>query len=248
MDAAERNTSLTVSYDGTGYHGWQRQPNAITVEEVLQGAVERIVDHEVRIIAGARTDAGVHAMGQVVNFATSREFDHVHLERGLNSMLPKDIRVRDARNVDQAFHSRYSAKSKRYVYCILNQMHNSPFLARYVLHVPYHLDVLPMRQVVKIVVGEHDFSAFKKKDEVYRNPVRVVKRADVISKRTMIFVVIEATGFLRYMVRNIVGTLLLAGQEKIGEEDFRAILESGEREKAGPTAPPHGLFLREIRY
>jgi len=244
----ERNISFTVSYEGTGYHGWQCQPNAISVEEVLKRAVERIVDHEVKIIAGARTDAGVHAMGQVVNFSTPREFDHVRLERGLNSMLPRDIRVRDARNVDQAFHSRYSAKSKRYVYCILNQMHNSPFLARYVLHVPYNLDILSMRQTVNIVVGEHDFSAFKKKDEIYRNPVRVVKRAGVVSKGKMVYVVIEATGFLRYMVRNIVGTLLLAGQEKIGEEDFRAILESRERERAGPTAPPHGLFLREIRY
>jgi tRNA pseudouridine38-40 synthase len=247
MDA-ERNISLTVSYDGTGYHGWQCQPNAITVAEVLKGAVERILDHEVKIVAGARTDAGVHAIGQVVNFATPREFDLVHLERGLNSILPRDIRVRNARNVDQTFHSRYSAKSKRYVYCILNQMHNSPFLTRYVLHVPYHLDILSMRQAVKTVVGEHDFSAFKKKDEIYRNPVRVVKRACVVSKGKMIYVVIEATGFLRYMVRNIVGTLLLVGREKIGEEDFRAILESRERESAGPTAPPQGLFLREIRY
>jgi tRNA pseudouridine38-40 synthase len=243
-----RNISLTVSYDGTNYHGWQRQPNAITVEEVVRKAVERILDHEVKIIAGARTDTGVHAMGQVVNFTTLKGLDHMGLVRGLNSMLPRDIRVRDARDVDDSFHARYSAKSKIYVYCILNETHNSPFLTRYALHVPYYLDALSMKQTAKIILGEHDFSAFKKKDEIYRNPVREVKRVGVVSKKRVMYVVIEATGFLRYMVRNIVGTLLLVGQNKIGEEDFRAILESGEREKAGPTAPPHGLFLREIKY
>jgi tRNA pseudouridine38-40 synthase len=243
-----RHISLTVSYDGTNYHGWQRQPNATTVEETLKGAIERILDHEVKVIAGARTDAGVHAMGQVVSFVTSRDFAHENLARGLNSLLPRDIRVRNARDVDEAFHARYSAKSKTYVYCILNRTHNSPFLARYVLHVPYHLSLASMKQSARIVVGEHNFSAFKKKDEIYRNPVREVKRAGVVSKGGIIYVIMEATGFLRYMVRNIVGTLLLAGQEKIREEDFEAILESRERERAGPTAPPHGLFLREIKY
>jgi tRNA pseudouridine38-40 synthase len=243
-----RNISLTVSYDGTNYHGWQRQPNAITVEELVRGAVERILDHEVKIIAGARTDTGVHAMGQVVNFTTPKDFDQMRLARGLNSMLPRDIRVRDARDVDGSFHARYSAKSKIYIYCILNETHNSPFLARYALHIPYQLDVFSMKQTARIILGEHDFSAFKKKDEIYRSPVREVKRVGVVPKKRIIYVVIEATGFLRYMVRNIVGTLLLVGQGRMGEEDFRAILESGEREKAGPTAPPHGLFLREIRY
>lgn len=243
-----RNISLTVSYDGTTYHGWQCQPNAIAVEEVLRGAVERILNHEVKIIAGARTDTGVHAMGQVINFRTSKGFDHMSLARGLNSLLPRDIRVGDVRDVDEGFHARYSAKSKTYVYCILNQPHNSPFLARYVLHVPQYLNVSSMKQSARVIVGEHDFSAFKKKDELYRNPVREVKRAGVASKGRTIYVVVEATGFLRYMVRNIVGTLLLAGRDKIVEEDFKAILESREREKAGPTAPPHGLFLREIKY
>jgi tRNA pseudouridine38-40 synthase len=243
-----RHIRLTVSYDGTNYHGWQRQPNAITVEETLKKAVERILDHEVKIIAGARTDTGVHAMGQVVNFATHRNLEHVNLCRGTNSLLPRDIRVREAREVKEAFHARYSAKSKTYVYCILNRRDNSPFLSRYVLHHPHHLDVPAMRRSARIILGEHDFSAFKKKDELYRNPVREVMRAGVATKGDMVYVIIAATGFLRYMVRNIVGTLLLAGQNKIGEGDFGTILESGERERAGPTAPAHGLFLREIRY
>jgi tRNA pseudouridine38-40 synthase len=242
-----RNVRLTVSYDGTDYHGWQRQPRTVTVEEVLKGAVERILNHEVKLIAGARTDAGVHAMGQVVNFATTKSLDN-SFARGLNSVLPKDVRVREAREADETFHARYSAKSKTYVYCVLNRPHNSPFLARYALHAPYHLHVPSMKDAIGSLVGEHDFSAFKKKNEIYRNPVRAVKRAGVVSKGGIIYVLIEASGFLRYMVRNIVGTLLLVGQERIGCEEFGMILESHEREKAGPTAPPHGLFLREIKY
>lgn len=243
-----RNVCLTVSYDGTNYHGWQRQPNAITVEETLKSAIERIVDHDVKLIGGARTDTGVHAMGQVVNFVTRSTIGHSNLCRGLNSMLPRDIRIRSAGDMGEEFHSRYSAKSKVYVYCILNQMHNSPFLTRYVLHDPHQFDVGAMKRAVRIVLGEHDFSSFKKKDEFYRNPVREVKRAVVATKGNMIYVIIEATGFLRYMVRNIVGTLLLVGHGRIDEQEFRAILESREREQAGPTAPAHGLFLRQIRY
>ncbi len=243
-----RNICLTVAYDGTNYHGWQCQPNAVTVQEMLQGAVERILDHQVKILAGARTDAGVHAMGQVVNFTTEKEIDQTNLGRGLNALLPRDIRVRAVRDVEHSFHARYSAKSKTYVYCILNDTCNSPFLTRYVLHVPYRLNVSSMKEAIRLVIGEHDFSAFKKKDEFYKNTVREVKRAGVATKGRMVYVIIEATGFLRYMVRNITGTLLLAGQAKMGKEEFKAVLESGEREKAGPTAPPHGLFLREIKY
>ncbi len=243
-----RNVRLTVSYDGTGYHGWQRQPNAPTVEEAFRAAVERILDHEVKLRAGARTDAGVHAMGQVVSLRTEKTIDCTALRRGLNSLLPRDIRALDASDADDAFHARYSAKSKTYVYCILNRPCNSPFLSRYVLHFPHALDVAPMKAAIKAVIGEHDFSAFKKKDELYKSTVREVKRAGIASKGDMVYVVVEATGFLRYMVRNIVGTLLEVGRGRMDAEGFKAVLESGMREAAGPTAPPQGLFLRAIRY
>jgi tRNA pseudouridine38-40 synthase len=243
-----RNIRLIISYDGTNYHGWQCQPNAVTVQETLQKAVEKILDHEVKIIGGARTDTGVHAMGQVVNFGTVKGIENHGLIRGLNSMLPRDIRIRGAEDVDEAFHARYSARSKTYIYCILNRPYNSPFLSRYVLHVARPLMVAGMKQAIKTVLGSHDFSAFKKKDEVYRSPVREVTRAGVATKGDMAYVIIEATGFLRYMVRNIVGTLLLIGRDRMAQEEFRTILESGRRENAGPTAPPQGLFLREIKY
>jgi len=243
-----RNIRLTLAYDGTNYHGWQSQPNGVTVEETLKGVAERILDHRIKVVAGGRTDAGVHALGQVANFATSKPIDAESLCRGLNSLLPPDIRVKNACDADPDFHARYSAKSKVYVYCILNQPCNSPFLARYALHVPSSLDTAAMGETAGLVVGEHDFSAFKKKDEVYANPVRRVLRARVATRGPMVFVVMEATGFLRYMVRNIVGTLLLVGREKIDKTAFQEILESRQRENAGPTAPPHGLFLKGIRY
>ena len=243
-----RNIRLTLSYDGTNYHGWQSQPNAVSVEETLKRALERILNHDVKIYAGGRTDAGVHAMGQVVNFVTGRGIDATSLTRGLNSLLPRDIRVKDGRDAAEGFHARYSARSKTYVYCILNQAHNSPFLSRYVLHMPYSLDIASMKEAARLILGEHDFSAFKKKGEVCGSPVREVRRAGVATKGNKVFVIIEATGFLRYMVRNIVGTLLLVGRERIGKDTFGQILESRQREQAGPNAPAQGLFLREIKY
>ena len=243
-----RNIRLTLAYDGTNYHGWQSQPNGVTVEEILKAAAERIVDHRIKIVAGGRTDAGVHAVGQVASFATSKAIEAENLCRGLNSLLPPDIRVRQTSDADPHFHARYSARSKVYIYCILNQRCNSPFLARYALHVPFPIDTAAMGEAAGLLVGEHDFSAFKKKDEVYADPVREVKRARVAKRGHMVFVAVEATGFLRYMVRNIVGTLLLVGQEKIDKVAFQEILESRQRESAGPTAPPHGLFLKAIRY
>jgi tRNA pseudouridine38-40 synthase len=243
-----RNIKLTLSYDGTRYHGWQYQPNAITVQSTVQEAVEKIVDHRVKIVGGARTDAGVHAVGQVLNFRTTKTLAASNLIRGINSTLPTDIRIIDVQDVASEFHARYSAKSKVYVYCILNRLCNSPFLSRYAYNVPHVLDVVAMKDAAKIIVGEHDFSAFKKKDEFYRNPVRAVLKATAVGRRDMVYIVIEATGFLRYMVRNISGTLLLVGRGRMTRNDFQTVLESREREKAGPTAPPHGLFLKEIRY
>jgi tRNA pseudouridine38-40 synthase len=243
-----RNISLVVSYDGTAYHGWQYQPNLITIEQVVREAIEKILNHKIKIYAGARTDTGVHAQGQVVNFFTEKGIEPGSLARGLNSLLPVDIRVKDAFEVGPDFHARYSAKSKTYVYCILNATYNSPFYVRYVWHIPYNIDVSSMNDSIKLIVGQHDFSAFKKKNATYHNPIREVIRARVKRRGNFIYIVIEATGFLRYMVRNIVGTLVLVGSGKIGVEDFRKILESKDREKAGPTAPAQGLFLREIKY
>ncbi len=243
-----RNIALVVSYDGTAYHGWQCQPDLKTVQQVLQEKIENIVNHGIKIYGGARTDSGVHAFGQTVNFFTESSIDLRGLTRGLNSLLPDDIRIMNAREVDENFHARYSAKSKIYVYSILNAPFNSPFYSRYVWHIPFELDVSGMNDAIRLIVGEHDFSAFKKKNELYRSVVREVLKSGVKRKGDFVYVIVEATGFLRYMVRNIVGTLVLVGSGKINEEDFKTVLESKDREKAGPTAPARGLFLRKIKY
>lgn len=243
-----RNIVVTIAYDGTNYHGWQCQPNAITVQEVFTKAVERILDHPVKIYTGGRTDAGVHAMGQVANFHTEKKIEFSNLIKGLNSLLPRDIRVKDAREEDMSFHARYSARAKTYVYCILNAQYNSPFLERYVWHIDYFLNVSLMDKAAKFILGEHDFSSFKKKDEVYKSAVREVVRSGVKRKGDTIFFVVVSRGFLRYMVRNLIGTLVLVGSGKITVEEFNTILEMKEREKAGPTAPARGLFLRKIQY
>jgi tRNA pseudouridine38-40 synthase len=243
-----RNISLVIEYDGTGYHGWQCQPNVVTLEEVIRQGIERILDHSVKIYAAGRTDAGVHASGQVINFFTEKTIGLENIMKGLNSILPVDIRVKKADEVEESFHARYSAKSKTYVYCILNARYRSPFHVRYAWHIPYPVDVSLMNETIREVVGIHDFSAFKKKDEIYEQHEREVLKAWARRRGAFIYIFIEATGFLRYMVRNIVGTLVLVGSGRISKDDFVAILHSMDRVNAGPTAPPQGLFLRKIRY
>jgi tRNA pseudouridine38-40 synthase len=243
-----RNISLLVSYDGTAYHGWQCQPNAITIQETLQKTIERITSRPVKLYGGARTDSGVHARGQVVNFHSDSGIDVKSLEKGINSLLPPDIRIRRADEVPEDFHSRYSAKSKTYVYCILNTLHNSPFYGRYAWHIRRDLDVSSMRNTIQHVKGAHDFSAFKKQEETYRSTVREVLRAGVARRKEFVYIVLEGTGFLRYMVRNIVGTLVWVGSGRLTKQGFLEVMESRDRQKAGPTAPAKGLFLKEIKY
>jgi tRNA pseudouridine38-40 synthase len=244
----QRNISLVLEYDGTRYHGWQCQPNVMTLQEVIQRSVERILDHPAKIYAAGRTDTGVHAFGQVINFRTEKVIDLANIMKGLNSLLPGDIRVKTAREVDESFHSRYSAKSKSYIYCIATGRYHSPFIARYSWHIPYAINVSLMNESIKEIIGVHDFSSFKKKNEMYKKHEREVLRAGARRRGEFIYIVIEATGFLRYMVRNIVGTLVLVGEGKISKKDFIAVLQSRDRVNAGPTAPPHGLFLRKIKY
>ncbi|HVN95498.1 MAG TPA: tRNA pseudouridine(38-40) synthase TruA [Syntrophorhabdaceae bacterium] len=243
-----RNISLVIEYDGAGYHGWQCQPRVATLQETIQAGIGKILNHAVKVYAAGRTDAGVHALGQVINFFTEKTIDLASLMKALNSILPADIRIKRACEVDQSFHARYSAKSKSYVYCIYNARYHSPFQMRYAWHIPYALNVPAMNEAVRQIIGTHDFSSFKKKNEAYKRHEREVLKAWVRRRGAFIYTLIEATGFLRYMVRNIVGTLVLVGEARISENDFRVILDSRDRVNAGATAPPHGLFLRRIRY
>lgn len=243
-----RNIAMVVSYDGTEYHGWQIQPGLKTVEKALKEAIEKVVDHSVRLIAGARTDAGVHAIGQVVNFRTESTTPTQNILRGVNTLLPYDIRVTACLEVDARFNARVHAESKTYVYVVFNSHIISPFFFRYTWHVPYKLDVKFMNTLAGYLVGKKDFSAFKKKGEIYRKTEREILKAGVRKKGNFIYFFIEGTGFMRYMVRNIVGTLLLGGMRRISEEDLLNIIDSKDRDMAGPTAPARGLFLKRIKY
>lgn len=243
-----RNISLVIEYEGTNYHGWQRQPNGTTIEEIVMRAVERILDHPIKLCSAGRTDAGVHAFGQVVNFTTIKSIPLINVERGLNSVLPPDIRVKSAREQEASFHARYSAKSKTYIYNIYNARRFSPFSVRYSWHYPMQLDCTSMNGAIRAIVGTHDFSSFKKKNEPYRSCEREVLRARVFRRGYFVHIIIEANGFLRYMVRNIVGTLVLIGSGKMTPDDFRAVIDARDRDRAGPTAPPQGLFLRRVTY
>jgi tRNA pseudouridine38-40 synthase len=244
----KRNISLVLEYDGTNYHGWQCQPDIITTQGAVQKSIEKILDHPVKIYAAGRTDTGVHALGQVINFYTEKVINIASIMKGLNSILPRDIRVKNAREVDDTFHARYSAKSKSYIYCIVTTRYQSPFNVRYAWHIPYTIDARLMNESIKEIIGVHDFSSFKKKNEIYKRHEREVLRAGAKRRGEFVYVFIEATGFLRYMVRNIVGTLVMVGEGKMSKEGFIAILQSRDRINAGPTAPPQGLFLRKIRY
>lgn len=243
-----RNVAMVVAYDGTNYHGWQTQPGLKTVENVLKDAIEKVVNHPVKLIAAARTDAGVHAIGQVVNFRTESEIPLENLHRGINTFLPYDIRVTSLSEVDIRFNAKSHAKSKTYVYVICNDRTPLPFFFRYSWHVPYFLDVSFMDLLSKHLIGKKDFASFKKKDEVYRSTEREILKAKVKKVGRFIYFVCEGTGFMRYMVRIIVGTLLLGGMGKISEDDFVKIIESKNRDLAGPTAPAKGLFLKKVSY
>jgi tRNA pseudouridine38-40 synthase len=245
----EKKIKLIVAYDGGAYHGWQRQLNAVTIQQILEERLEKMLGQSTRVFASGRTDAGVHALGQVVHFSTCSRLDPGTLERGLNSLLPSDIFVREATYVPEAFHARYSARRKRYAYRILNTEDPDIFQRSYAWHIRRKLNNEAMRGCLTRILGEHDFSAFRSSGSGNRNPVRTLYQAELLVQQGgTIQILMEANGFLRHMVRNLVGTVVEVGLGKMSSEEFEAALDSGERRLAGPRAPAHGLFLVEVTY
>jgi len=243
-----RNIKLLIEYDGTNYCGWQRQPNGITIQEIMENALFKITSEKTAIIASGRTDSGVHALGQVANFKTDSRIDDTSFLKAFNSLLPKDIVVKDAATVDDNFHSRHSAKSKIYKYCILNRSYPSSFEYRYSWLIRQPLYVDAMKEAANFLIGSHDFSSFRSSTCEAKNPVRTLHRLDIEKTEDKIFLWCEADGFLKQMVRNIVGTLVYVGKGKFMPHTMQRILENKNRTSAGPTAPPQGLFLIEVRY
>jgi tRNA pseudouridine38-40 synthase len=236
-----------VAYDGTDYQGSQRQANGPTVQQALEEAVAQVTQEERSVVFSGRTDSGVHATGQVVAFDTEWRHPLTTLQRALNAVLPPDIAVRTLDEAEADFHPRYDARSRHYRYTIYNHPIRSPLHRRTSLHVPQSLDVEAMQQAARHLVGEHDFATFGQPPRG-NNTVRRVMRAEWGGASPWWTFDVEATAFLYRMVRSLVGTLLLVGKGRMTVEAFAQAMEARERGEAGPTAPPQGLCLIEVKY
>ena len=244
-----KNFKMIIEYDGTDYHGWQRQKQDRTIQGKIEQAILLMTAKQVRLYASGRTDAGVHACGQTANFCCETELTPEAIQKGLNSILPSDIVIQECRSVHESFHARYDARSKIYHYKILNRSLPAAIGRQYALFVRRKLDTAAMRQAITHILGSHDFKAFEGTGSPRSHTIRNVMAADLTEKADgRLTFKIEADGFLRFMVRNIVGTLLDVGLGKISTEAFKEILESRDRSRAGATAPSHGLFLMEVKY
>jgi len=244
-----RNIRLLLEYDGTRYHGWQRQAEALTIQQVLEASLERLTGERIALIGSGRTDAGVHARGQVANFRTASVIPLRAFHQGLNSLLPRDLAVLSAAEAKPSFHARKSARAKTYEYRILNGPQPSPLHRHYAWWLAPPLNLAAMAQAAAALPGEHDFTAFRASGSDNLNPVRRVLAAEWRddSGGWLIFT-ITATGFLRGMVRSLVGTLAEVGRGKAPPTRLAELLESRARRLAGPTAPPQGLYLVEVFY
>lgn len=245
------NIKVTIAYDGTNYHGFQEQRGTAfqTVQGVLEENLSRLAQREIRIIGAGRTDAGVHARGQVINFDTGDwPIPPPKVAYALNSLLPGDIAALESVEVPESFHSRFSAVAKTYRYIINNGKKHSPFLRLYSYHVPWLLDVEAMRTGARHLIGKHDFSAFRALGTPVKTTVRTVREILVNRENELTYIDIQADGFLYHMARMISGTLLRVGLGKLAPEEVAGILTGRNSMKGGPTAPARGLYLERIEY
>jgi len=244
-----QNYILTIEYDGTAYHGWQRQKNDPTIQGEIEKALEKMTRQRVVVNGSGRTDAGVHALAQTANFKSDAGLSTEAFKMGLNSLLKDDIVIEECRKVADSFHARYDARGKVYEYRILNRKVSSAIHRNHVWHIRRELDFYAMQRAAVHVVGEQDFKAFEGTGSPRSSTVRRVLRAEMTRDSAgNLHFIIAADGFLRYMVRNIVGTLVEVGHSKMEPEGVKAVLESKDRGRAGATAPPQGLFLVEVLY
>lgn len=245
------NIKVTIAYDGTNYHGFQEQRGTVflTVQGVFEERLSRLAKREIRVIGAGRTDAGVHARGQVVNFESGDlRIPPQRLAYALNSVLPVDIVALDSGEVPESFHSRFSAASKTYRYVIINGEKPSPFLRLYSYHIPRFLDVEAMREGARHLVGKQDFSAFRALGTPVKTTVRSLFGIQVSREGELVYIDISADGFLYHMARMITGTLIRVGLGKLDPREVADILASRDSLKGGPAAPARGLFLDRIEY
>ena len=243
-----RNIKLTIEYDGKEFNGWQKQPNKLNIQGTIEQAIKTITGEEVELNASGRTDAGVHAIGQVANFKTNSQIPIEKFAIAINSRLKRSIVIKKAEEVDEQFHSRLSCKKKTYRYVINNSEEGTAIYRNLETHIPQKLDVEKMKQSVKYFEGEHDFKAFKASGTSGKSSIRTIYKAEVLKNNDRIFIELTGNGFLYNMVRIISGTLLEVGLGKIKPEEIPAIIEEKKREKAGRTLPAQGLYLVNVEY
>lgn len=243
-----RNMQIIIEYDGSAYCGWQRQINGLSIQQKIEEAIAAITKETVSIIGAGRTDAGVHALQQSANFFTNSSISADKLPFALNSALPEDIRVICALEREETFHSRFSAKEKTYLYQIYNRRILSPFYLQRAYHYPAQIDVEAMRAATDFFVGLHDFTAMSAAGSQCRRYEREIYDLTVEKHDDVISIQVRGNGFLYNMVRIIAGTLFYCGIGKIRPEEIADILKKKDRTLAGPTLPPWGLYLKEIRY
>lgn len=244
-----RNIKLILEYDGSKFFGFQRQPSRPTVQEALETALSKLFNRPMKILAAAgRTDSGVHALGQIVNFKTDSRLPLEKIQKGLNTLLPAAVAVKKIEAVPAGFHARYGAKWKTYRYEVLNSAVRAPLLNGKVYRFPYRLNFKVMCQAARSIVGRHDFKAFQAAGSKAKDSVRRVRRLSLKRKGERLQFQIEADGFLYHMVRNLVGTLLEVGRGALTLEDFREILKKRSRPLAGPTVPGYALILVSVQY
>ena len=244
-----KNFKLIIEYDGTAYHGWQRQKSCRTIQGEIEKALEKLTGIKIVLTGSGRTDSGVHACGQVASFKCRTNLNHEIFQKGLNSLTPEDIVITSCRIVSDDFHARYDVKSKTYHYRILNRSMPAAIGRMYAWHIRKKLDIQVMEKALKHIIGTHDFKAFEGSGSPRNHTIRTITRALILKKKVGYLVIeIEGNGFLRFMVRNIVGTLVDTGLGKISTDDFKKILLSRNRNLAGITAPAHGLFLVRVVY
>lgn len=244
-----RNFKMTVEYDGSAYCGWQRQDNGVSIQQKLEEAIKLITGQKVSVIGSGRTDAGVHALNQVGSFKCSTTLPVQKIFMGMNSVLPPDIVIKKLEERSDDFHALRDVKSKIYIYKIYNQRLRPALGRNYFWHVRYPLDLARMKKAAGYLIGTHDFSCFCATGTDVKDKVRTIIGIEIKAcDDGVIEIKVESQGFLKYMVRNIIGTLVDAGRGKRAPEEMKSIIESKNRNIAGATAPACGLFLKEVKY
>ena len=243
-----RNIKLTIEYDGKDFNGWQKQPNKLNIQGTIEQAIKNITGEDVELNASGRTDAGVHALGQVANFKTNSEIPIEKFAIAINSKLKKSIVIKKAEEVDERFHSRLNCKRKTYRYIINNSPEGTAIYRYLETHIPQKLDIKKMEQALKYFEGEHDFKAFKASGTSSKSSVRTIYKTQIYKKEDRIIIELTGNGFLYNMVRIIAGTLVDVGLGKIEPPQIENIIKEKKRENAGKTLPPNGLYLVSVEY